>query len=134
MQQLTKSLGSFGWAMSLFGLQQMSKALGATSSDQGATNVVNALDDVTRVSLEHVGTAVRETFDVGDKMQRGLIDMMFRLVPIGSAERIARSCSCMNATRATRSDGNMAGSMGRTTQPQVTPADELGWGPVPSVA
>jgi hypothetical protein len=94
VQQFTKSLGSFSWAMSLFGIQQMINALGATSGDRNAAKAVDALDDITRVSLEYCGESARDTFAIGDKMQRSVIDLMFRFIPLAGEDRLGGGCSC----------------------------------------
>jgi hypothetical protein len=133
MQQLTKSLGSFTWAMSLFGVQQMTNAL-RVSRDSGANKAVEALDEVTRASIEQCGTTMRETFDMGDKLQREMIDLMFGVVSFGGSRSAAQTCSCTSPMDMMRGAPGVARSAASAAQPSAAPEEELGWGPVPPVA
>jgi hypothetical protein len=119
MQQLTKSLGSFSWAMSLFGFQQMMNALSATSGDSRA-KAIGALDEITNVSLEHCGRAARDTFDAGDKLQRGMIDLMFRFMPLAGSERAVRDCSCGQSADSRHRANDREYAASDTTAPTMT--------------
>ncbi len=132
MQQFTKSLGSFTWAMSLFGLQQMTDAVGTSSGKSGSNNAVEALNEVTRVSLEQCGATVRETFEIGDKLQRNIADMIFGVIPQSGRQLAGESCSCKDPMDFARSAADMGQSM--TSATQSSPQEELGWGPVPPFA
>lgn len=135
MQQFTKSFGSFTWAMSLFGLQQMTDALGANSGKSDSNKAVEALNEVTRVSLEQCGATVRETFEIGDKMQRNIVDMIFGVVPQSGRHLDRESCSCKTPMDFVRSTVGMARSKTSVSQSSSAPQkEELGWGPVPPVA
>ncbi len=80
MQELTKSLSSLTWALPLFGLQQMTNAFRRSGDGTMGGDAVAACDAVTRASIEQCGTSIRQTFEAGDKMQRDIIDLMFRFV------------------------------------------------------
>ncbi|HUG70828.1 MAG TPA: hypothetical protein VMM76_23975 [Pirellulaceae bacterium] len=139
MQQLTKSLGSLSWALPLFGLQQMTNALRRSDDGTMGGDAIAAFDAVTRASIDQCGTSVRETFEVGDKMQRDMVDMMFQLVPMGDSEMPEvpmPGASCMSDMM------NPMQMMRRFTQrrdaearPHAQQPDEsdLGWGPVPPI-
>lgn len=73
MRELTKSMASFSWALSLFGLEQMSKLLtpGAESNSRPS------LDTVTQLTERQLGSTMRSAFRTGDSLQRGMIDLMF---------------------------------------------------------
>jgi len=135
MQQLAKSIGSFTWAVSLFGLQQMAGALRSTTSGKTESqSTTQALDAVTRASLEQCGNSLRETFEMGDKMQRDVVDMMFRVVPLGGGEKSDSWCSsCTDPMEMFRKAAGMARSATMPTQNSMAPEEEMGWGPVTPV-
>ena len=130
MQQLTKSLGSFTWAVSLFGVQQVASALGSKTSQSDSNRAIEALEEVTRVSLDQCGSSVREAFEMGDRIQRGLIDMVFRLIPIGQG--VFEPCGCDDPIDMWRDESE--GRSKTTANAHTAPAneEELGWGPVPA--
>ena len=68
MREFTKSLSSFWWAMSLFGVQQTANLL---SPDRAA----KAFDSVTKASQEQLGNTLKSTFNVGDRLQRTAVDL-----------------------------------------------------------
>ena len=135
MQQLTKSIGSFTWAMTLFGVQQLTNALGASRETGGgsANDAIGAMDEVTQVSMSHCSTAMRQTYEMGDKIQRELLDMLFRVMPTNFGMSDEHGCSCNDPMDAEQHDASMHHRA--TTEHQTTSSmdQELGWGPVPSV-
>lgn len=68
MRELTKSIGSFSWAMSLFGMRQMANVLRPSRATE-------AFDSVTEATEGELGDLLRSTFKLGDRMQRGAVDM-----------------------------------------------------------
>jgi hypothetical protein len=76
MRELTKSTLSAGLAMSLFGMQTMMNAFRRPQAG-GPSRAVEDLDAVTKAVVERTGNMLRETFQMGDKVQRGLVDMTF---------------------------------------------------------
>lgn len=80
MRELTKSMTSFSWAMSLFGLRQMAclfdpRSWGSSSSTFQA---------VTRCTEDQLGPTTQSLFRAGDNLQRGLVDLMFNLFTFGA--------------------------------------------------
>ena len=141
MQQLTKSLGSLTWALPLFGLQQMTNAFRRSGDGTIGGDAVAALDAVTRASMEQCGKSVCQTFEAGDKMQRDMVDMIFRLVPTGGSETPATSMpgmsgmsDMMNPMQMMRRFTGMQDGEARPHPVSPQPNDiESGWGPVPPV-
>ena len=78
MRQFTKSLGSFSWAMSLFGLKQLADMM--TPQDPAGTSEAGAgpaaLDAMAQAAHEHLGDGYKEAFKSGDQMFRAMVDMM----------------------------------------------------------
>ncbi|HEY7215687.1 MAG TPA: hypothetical protein VIC28_13735 [Thermoanaerobaculia bacterium] len=77
MRELTKSMLSLSWAMSLFGLKQMASMLTAGG------NAAGSFEAVARCTEEQLGQVTRSTFRAGDNLQRGLVDMTFSLLTLG---------------------------------------------------
>lgn len=68
MREFTKSIFSFSWAMSLFGVQQTTNLL---SPDKAA----KAFNSVTEATEAQFADALKTTFNAGDKLQRNAVDM-----------------------------------------------------------
>lgn len=74
MRDLTKSMFSYGWAMSVFGMQQMMNLL---NPRDGMQKTAEALQHVASAAANELGGTLNGTFRVGDDMQRGMVDLMF---------------------------------------------------------
>jgi hypothetical protein len=81
MRELTKSSLSAGLAMSLFGMQTMLNAFRRPPAG-GPNPAQEALDTVTQTIVNQTGDTLRETFQVADKLQRGLVDMTFSFLTL----------------------------------------------------
>jgi hypothetical protein len=75
MREFTKSMLSFSWAMSLFGMQQMANWM-TPGGGMSGNKAAECFDRVTRATEEQLGDALQETFKAGDKMQRAMVDIM----------------------------------------------------------
>jgi hypothetical protein len=75
MRELAKSMVGFSWAVGLFGLQQMSRALtpAATPPDVTAAQ----LDDVAHTAQRYLSDQYAEQFRAVDEWQRRVVDMLF---------------------------------------------------------
>jgi hypothetical protein len=148
MRELTKSISSFSWAMSLFGLQQTANLL---SPD----NASDAFDSVTKATEEQFGEVVKTTFNAGDKLQRQAVDLTLgfftgeelnpnRLLRMAS-DAVRQSAevvtSGVDATTSTlRQAASTASPQGPvvSTEPAASsggaasPSQRQGWGPMPS--
>lgn len=74
MRELLKSMSSFSWAMSLFGVEQAGNVLSPGKS-------ASALNAVAGAAEKQLGSLTGEAFRSGDALQRGMIDMMFGQSP-----------------------------------------------------
>jgi hypothetical protein len=108
MRELTKSMLSFTWSMSVFGLSQ---AVNLLSPRQAAS----AFDEVTRRTEEQLGPSTRQIFGVGDNLQRGFVDLAFRTFGLGSS-----SCSGSRGTRQASGQSSGWGPMPPTPPPPGT--------------
>jgi hypothetical protein len=91
---------SFTWAMSVFGLAQAGNLL-------SPRRAAAAFDEVTRSTADQLGTATRSAFDVGDNLQRGLVDLAFSALGLNGS-----GCSSCSQSRQTLRQSS-------------------GWGPMP---
>ena len=76
MREFTKSMMSYTWAMSLFGVQQ---ALNIFSPSKAT----ESFDNVTEATREEFGEGLRAAFRAGDNLQRGVVDLTFGVFGLG---------------------------------------------------
>jgi len=84
MRELAKSMVGFSWAVGLFGVQQMAKAMGTMQEPQDVT--MAQLDDVARAAQRHLSNEYAQQFRVGDDWQRRLIDVLFDAAAMRSVD------------------------------------------------
>lgn len=77
MRDLTRSMASFSWAMSLFGVEQMANLV-------SPRRAADAFESVARSAGGALGPGLRSVFQTGDRMQRAMVDLSFGLVGLGS--------------------------------------------------
>jgi len=83
MRELTKSVMRFSWAMPLFAVRQAASL--ATAGDwMRPTQATAAFDAVSAAAEAQLGATLHRAFDLGDKVQRGAVDALFKLVDLGS--------------------------------------------------
>lgn len=80
MREFTKSMMSYTWAMSLFGVQQMVNVFRPSKA-------VESFDKVTEATEEEFGDAVKAAFRAGDNLQQGMVDLTFSLFTFGRFDR-----------------------------------------------
>ena len=145
IRDLTKSMLSFSWGMSLFGTKQLVDLL----TPERATT---AFDAVTRATEEELGDVLKGAFRAGDQLQKGMVDMTFSFLTLEAfnpSQMMKRASDTMRQTMGAPAQGPQAGPSGsqeRTTgwgpasgasgqRAQGGPAGSeektTGWGPVP---
>jgi len=80
MREFTKSMTSYTWAMSLFGLQQMVNIFRPGKATDSFNHVTKATED-------QFGDALKATFRAGDNLQKGLVDVTFGFLTLGMFDR-----------------------------------------------
>ena len=145
MRELTKSIFSFSWAMSLFGLQQ-------TTSLASPQKAAESFDSVTEATEGQLTDLLKTTFKAGDKMQRSVVDMtlgMFTGEGLNpnqwmrtasdaaklSAEAVSQGMQGVTASvRNAASTGTPQSGGGASTNPDNGPgaSQRQEWGPMPS--
>jgi hypothetical protein len=76
MREFAKSILSFSWAMSLFGIKQLGNILTVEEPSQ-STGKAAAFDSIIYATEAQFGDVTRGVFEAGDKMQRGMVDLMW---------------------------------------------------------
>jgi hypothetical protein len=130
MREFTKSVLSFSWAMSVFGVQQMANLMKRPDPNRAQGPAAEAFDGVTRATEAQLGKTLQETFRAGDKFQRGMVDMMlgpFMQQGGGARGMMDRASEAMG--QAMRQAG---GCCGGNRQDDDQSQQGPGWGPMPS--
>jgi hypothetical protein len=81
MREFTKSLTSYGWAMSMFWTQQLFNVISLGSSPGNRS--ARAFNNVTEATANEMGEMARAVFRSGDALQRGIVDLL--MAPFGFA-------------------------------------------------
>ena len=84
MRELAKSMVGFSWAVGLFGVQQMAKAVGTVTEPHDAT--MAELDEVARCAQRHLSSQYAQQFEAGNQWQRRLIDVVFDAAAMRSVD------------------------------------------------
>lgn len=113
MRDLTKSVASASWALSLLGAQQFLALLSPeTWRRPGAA--ARPMQSVTGAARQQLGGSLGSAFDVGDRVQRGMVDVFFGMLgPLDPQRAMGRNGDCGDC-----GDGGGAEAGG-------------GWGPMP---
>lgn len=93
MRDLTKSMMSYTWAMSIFGVQQAANLFRrGRQCDNRATEVFEC---TTGAITEQFDDTMKAAFRAGDNLQRGLVDLMFAGMGVMNPAQWARSMDRM---------------------------------------
>jgi hypothetical protein len=127
MREFTKSVTSFSWSMSLFGLQQLTNLLTPQAANRPRHKATEAFDSVTRATEEQFGDILKETFKAGDKLQRGIVDMTLGIfLPRGLNPARMMGMASDTMQQATGCCGRGGPRDGSAAPPECG-----GWGPMP---
>jgi hypothetical protein len=77
MRDLAKSMMSFSWAMTLFGLEQMKHLVSDDDSGDRSDRIAGDLEAVTDVAKGRLSKRNASMFDSGDALQRDMVDLTF---------------------------------------------------------
>jgi hypothetical protein len=75
MRDAVKSMLGLSWAVSLFGMQQVSRMM--TPAAESAASTLSSIDEVSRVVQEHLSEPLAARFRSGDEWQRRVVDAVF---------------------------------------------------------
>jgi hypothetical protein len=127
VRDLTKSMLSFSWAMSLFGVEQLANTLMPQKPSQPTHRATAAFNAVTQATEEQMGSALRGAFKAGDQLQRGMVDLMFGFLSLEAfnpSQMMRMTSDTMRRTTEAFGQSSQRGS----SQPPA------GWGPMPSTS
>jgi len=71
MHQGTRSILSFPWVISLFGVTQLANILGTHDPNQSVGKVVATFGAITRATEAQFEDVLQSTFQISDRLQRG---------------------------------------------------------------
>lgn len=118
MKELTKSLTSFSWAMSLFGAKQLINMMDPAKA-------TSAFQSVTDATESHLDAGLRAAFQTGDRLQRSMVDTAFSLMTVGGS---------LDPTTWVGAARQAAGQASRVVQKAAAHnqagSAETGWGPM----
>ncbi len=78
MRELAKSMMRFSWAMSLFGMDQLSTLVSKDEDDESQeSKVTSSFDNVSTTTGSHFSSRTRNLYDSGDKFQGEMVDVVF---------------------------------------------------------
>jgi len=75
MRELTKSMLSYTWGVSMFGVQQIANLL-MPGNEKPMSKATASFDQVTTATVDQLGTTARSAFRMCDQLQRVMVDMM----------------------------------------------------------
>jgi hypothetical protein len=78
MREFIKSLVSFSWAVSLFGVRQLQNVLAPRDPDLPACRAAAAFEAVAQATEEQLSGPIKEIYRTGENLQRDMVNMMFR--------------------------------------------------------
>lgn len=78
MRELTQSMVSLAWAMSLLGVEQATNLIAPRRASTAFGAVARAAEDL-------LGPTLHSAFQSGDRLQRAVVDASFALVGLGPA-------------------------------------------------
>jgi len=127
IRDLTKSTLSFSWAMSLFGVEQLTNMLIPQRPSQPTHRATAAFNTVTQAAEEQLSGVLKGVFNAGDQLQRGMVDLMFSFL----------SLEAFNPSQMMRMTSDMmrqtTGAFGQGFQRGTSePPPQAGWGPMPA--
>jgi len=96
MRDLTKSALTLPWAMSMFGIQQMANLMSPPSPEQMA-DAAKAFDAVSDVTAQQLEGWLKQTYQVGNGVQRTLVDMMMLRTPDIDSSALMRMAAEMQS-------------------------------------
>jgi len=150
MRELTKSMMSFSWAMSVYGLKQVFELACPRDMSRPFGPATEGFNAVTAAASNQLGSTLKSMYAAGDQMQRSAVDMTFRLFMLDSlgstamkmtsdmmqwstqaVEQATRGCGVCAPTGTTAGTGAPSGTGAGTGATTAGGQPPLGWGPMP---
>jgi hypothetical protein len=77
MRELARSMMSYTWAMSMFGVQQAINMVTPVQGADQSARTAQAFDNVTDATTKTFDGSIMQAYKTGNSLQAGMIDMMF---------------------------------------------------------
>jgi hypothetical protein len=90
VRELTKSVLTLPWAISMFGIQQVANLVGAPPSSGRMAGAAKAFDVVSDATAEQLDGWLKQTYQVGNGVQRTLVDLMMMRAPAIDSSALMR--------------------------------------------
>lgn len=131
MRELAKSMMSYTWAMSMFGVQQAINLVAPVRGAGQSTKTSQAFDNVTEATTRTFDTNLMQAFETGVSLQSGLIDMMFGGCLAGGCDptRLVRMGS--DAMQTMTGMGRQAQDTNSNPATSASPPSPSTWGSMP---
>jgi len=126
MRELTKSMLSFSWALSLLGIKEAANLVAPGPRGQ-AKPPGTVFDSVTETAVAQLDESMKGIFRSGDNMQSRFVDMMFGWLSPGSWNMMRNNCSQGTPGRTS----GFAQGPPPSAEPSRNPGNGGGWGPMP---
>jgi hypothetical protein len=126
IRDLTKSMLSFSWAISLFGVEQLTNTLLPQSPSQPNHRATTAFDAVTHAAEEQLSGVLKGVFTAGDRLQRGMVDLMLGFLSLEASNPSQMMRMTSDMMRQT------TGAFGQGLQKSPSGPPQTGRGPMPS--
>jgi len=135
MRELSKSMLSSSWALSLLGIKQ---AVGMVMPGRGGQSAHNILDPVTESTVGQLDESMKGIFRSGDKIQGKMVDMMFGMFDPGNMNMMKwmgdmgrKAASGFTQATSAAPPGAPASAPPPSPPNATTAGSSAGWGPMP---
>lgn len=129
MRELSKSIGSFTLAFSLFGVEQLTRLAKrpVPTADHPTTSGLDALAHSAENELQG---PLKTAYQAGDRVQRSMVELAWGFATLQVLDpRQLLSLSTQVARQSAAAATELAS--GRSSQPAADPGKPCGWGPMP---
>lgn len=96
MRELAKSVMTLPWAISMFGVQQMTNLM-SPNTERRVSGAAEALDAVTHATELQLDGWLKQTYQVGAGVQNGLVDLMMGQPPTIDSSALMRMAAEMQS-------------------------------------
>jgi hypothetical protein len=97
IRALTKSVVTLPWAVSMFGVQQLTNLVGAPPSADRMSGAARAFDKVSDATADQLDGWLKQTYQVGNGVQRTLVDLMMLRPPALDSSALMRMAAEMQS-------------------------------------
>jgi hypothetical protein len=132
VRDLAKSMISFSWAMSLFGMNQMMNVIPTSNPSHMTNKATTDFNSITDATTRQLGETFQGAFQFGDRLQKGLVDFTLDLLTLEALNpsRLMKTTSNLMRDSSAMFGQSMSGAPARGHQASV-PGFQAASQPVP---